>query len=231
MKVYIGPYPPMLSSRLHRRYLYRKYGSKSYTMREKDYSWDDRAVEVIEDIIQYVYDKTINRYFLHKERKIKVKIHKYDTWNADCTLALVIAPLLQKVKEDKHGGPKVDNEDVPEHLRSTQDSEYSEEAEQQGSTDKFWFDRWDWILDEMIYAFEMTNKDWESDFHSGESDFNFVPVDDKDNEVPKDEAVFYRMDRGPNDTFEVDHEGIKKIQDRIDNGYRLFGKYYRSLWS
>jgi len=27
-----------------------------------------------------------------------------------------------------------------------------------------------------------------------------------------------------------DYEGINKVNERINNGLRLFGKYFRSLW-
>ena len=33
------------------------------------------------------------------------------------------------------------------------------------------------------------------------------------------------------DMFEVDdQEGMKAEQERISNGFRLFGKYYEALW-
>jgi hypothetical protein len=38
------------------------------------------------------------------------------------------------------------------------------------------------------------------------------------------------MKRGPNYTFKVDREGMQAYQDRISNGFRLFGKYYEALW-
>jgi hypothetical protein len=39
------------------------------------------------------------------------------------------------------------------------------------------------------------------------------------------------MKRGTNDTSFYDFEGAKAYNAKIDNGLRLFGKYYRSLWS
>jgi len=30
--------------------------------------------------------------------------------------------------------------------------------------------------------------------------------------------------------IKVDHKGLKAHNARIDNGLRLFGKYYRALW-
>ena len=50
----------------------------------------------------------------------------------------------------------------------------------------------------------------------------FVP----DDENPK----LKRMEHGPNHTYVCDYEGIMKVHERIDNGLRLFGKYYRNLW-
>jgi hypothetical protein len=58
----------------------------------------------------------------------------------------------------------------------------------------------------------------------------WVPVDRDGNEVAKGEHKYYRMDRGPNDTHVYDAEGAQKIQHRITNGFRLFGKYYEGLW-
>jgi hypothetical protein len=38
------------------------------------------------------------------------------------------------------------------------------------------------------------------------------------------------MIHGPNDTYVCDYEGIRKVHDRIQNGFRLFGKYFQNLW-
>jgi hypothetical protein len=44
-------------------------------------------------------------------------------------------------------------------------------------------------------------------------------------------VLMYESLKGPNDTFKVDREGMTKHQDRIDNGLRLFGKYFSGLWN
>jgi hypothetical protein len=46
----------------------------------------------------------------------------------------------------------------------------------------------------------------------------------------KDHPNCKEMKHGPNDTFKIDHEGRKVHRARIDNGMRLFGKYYGALW-
>ena len=83
------------------------------------------------------------------ERKVSVKIDPWDTWSMDNTLSLIIVPMLKQLKADTHGAPTVDLEDVPEALR--------------GATESLFFERWDWCLDVMIYAFEITSSDvdWE----------------------------------------------------------------------
>jgi hypothetical protein len=156
-----------------------------------------------------------------------VKIDRWDTWSMDHTLGQIALPMLRQLKRDKHGAPLVDDEDVPEHLRSTA----APPKENEYDTDDNHFLRWDWVMDEMIFAFEHRLDDsWEDEFRSGEIDMLWVPVDRDGNEVPKGDHNFYQMKRGPKDTYKCDYEGMKKVQARIDNGFRLFGKYYQALW-
>ena len=117
-------------------------------------------------------------------------------------------PMLIQLKETKHGAPNVDMSDVPEELRIN-DPE-NKAFWSNGETDEKFFDRWDWIISEMIWAFEQKVKDnWEDEF--------FGP------HIPNDE--------GGIGGFEwIDHDGRKAHQDRMSNGFRLFGKYYENLW-
>lgn len=153
------------------------------------------------------------------ERKIKVHIDKWDTWSMDHTLSMIILPMLKQLKETKHGAPHVDDEDVPDELKSTT----APAKENDWDTDDNHFKRWDYVLDEMIHAFVCcANDDWENQFFSG---------DHTDTHMVKLESGCYEMVRGENYTFEIDHEGMAKANERIQNGLRLFGKYYRGLWS
>ena len=156
-----------------------------------------------------------------------VKIDRYDTWSMDSTLSPIILPMLRQLKKDKHGAPFVDDEDVPEHLRSTT----APPKENDWDTDANHFARWDWVMDEMIFAFECkVDNSWEDAFREGEHDILWVPVDKEGNEVPKGEHKYYQMGKGPNDTYKCDYEGMKVVETRIQNGFRLFGKYYQGLW-
>jgi hypothetical protein len=135
--------------------------------------------------------------------------------------------MLRQLQTTKHGAPNVADEDVPKHLRSTA----AEPKDNEWDTDSNHFLRWDWVLAEMIYAFEKKNQDdWTAEFHSGVPDMTWTPVDAEGNEVARGEHKYFRMERGPGDTHVYDAEGAKKVQDRISNGFRLFGKYYESLW-
>ena len=188
-----------------------------------------------------------------EEREISIELHDYDTWNMDHTLALIALPMLKQLKEQKHGSPTVDLEDVPEELRlhgtpRNESMQYDMFADEEYSRD-CWdahHARWDWVMDEMIFAFESecgVNEDWGDKYHSGKLDLMFVPVD-KDHNVlgpPRkieeetdpeieDKIEFWEMVHGPNHTAVFDVEGYRKEADRIQNGFRLFGKYYQGLW-
>jgi len=121
-----------------------------------------------------------------EDQKVEVQIDPWDTWSMDYTLAYIILPMLKQLKATTHGAPYVDLDDCPKDLQPKEQDEHG--------TDDTHFARWDWVLDEMIYAFDCkANKD----------------------------EVYMRFE---------DREEIQKEQERISNGFRLFGKYYESLW-
>lgn len=83
-------------------------------------------------------------------RKNEVKLDRYDSWSADWTIAQIAAPLLVQLQETKQGAPFVDDKDVPEELRSTSCAP----KENEWDTDENWFKRWDWVMQEMIFAMQ-----------------------------------------------------------------------------
>jgi hypothetical protein len=156
-----------------------------------------------------------------------VKIDNYDTWSMDSTLTPIILPMLKQLKETKHGAPYTDDADVPANLRSTTRSA-QKAKENDWDTDGNHFARWDWILDEMIWAFEQLADDsWEEQYFSGKSNIIWVPSKELD---AKGRPVTYEMKKGPGDTRKYDKKGYTKHSARIDNGLLLFGKYFRALW-
>ena len=193
MKVKIGKYPNRLTCRIHTRYMDKKYGIVNWPT---EYNRTERLLEQLEDAVQSVYNVFNWVWFDRRTQKVKVRIDRQDTWSMDHTLAPIILPMLKQLKETKHGAPFVDMEDVPKELRATkaQQNKYNK----LGEVDPKHFERWDWVMDEMIHAFEQKCKDdWQAYYYS----YN-----------------------------DWDMEGIKAEQERISNGFRLFGKYYENLW-
>ena len=153
------------------------------------------------------------------DREIDVTIDNYDIWSLDHTLAYIIHPALLLLKEKKQGSPNIDDDDVPDYLKSTS----APPKENEWDTDENWFKRWDWIMDEMIWSFKTKiDIDHDKEFYSGTHDLPFI----KSKEYP----FYSEMVRGPNDTFKIDMKGLEKHEARIQNGFRLFGKYYQALW-
>lgn len=179
-----------------------KVGETRYLNKERDKTWLYKFLLWVDSF---------------KDRKIYVHIDRWDTWSMDNTLAYIVLPMLKQLQNSKHGSPFVDDEDVPEELRSTS----APPKESQYDIDDNHHARWDWVLGEMIFAFESNLDDsWVDQFSTGTSDLGFKKLENGMSELV----------RSPNDTSTYDFEGRKKYQERITNGFRLFGKYYESLW-
>lgn len=142
MKVYLGPYSSIrflfknsiekLIAKLHHKEFF-------YQIDEKEYNIFDKNLIKFENW-WYLFSQRFE-----KERKEKVIIHDYDLWSLDYSLARIILPALVKFKEQTHGTFQTDPEDLPETMKNELKPDewggfYHEEAQ-------------NWILDEMIYAF------------------------------------------------------------------------------
>jgi len=222
MKVFIGPYKNWIGPYQIADKIFFWVDRKSIFEDEDPYMqrWDYRAADKLGDWLSDSWVKNFCNWIHEKrgDQKISVRIDRHDTWNMNNTLAAIVHPMLIQLKNTKHGGPNVDDEDVPEHLRSTN----APKKEHEWDTDEFWFDRWDWVLDEMIWTFEQyADPNAEEKFYSGTVDIKY----EKD-----EESGLNKMVSGPKDTFKVDREGMRAWSERMDNGTRLFGKYYKNLW-
>lgn len=144
-----------------------------------------------------------------EERKVEIQIDPWDSYNADHTLALIALPLIKQLKETKHGSALVDDEDVPEEIRSTS----AAPKENEWDTDDFVHARWDWVLDEILFALEQhTDDDAESKFYDH-------------SEVNKDDDFMKQIK-----SIKVNREGLEAHQKRVQNGFRLLGKYWTAMW-
>lgn len=157
MKVNIGPYIHYYTTRRTEDWWYRwRYDKFDFEVDDKDRL--DLFVEWILDKWQDILNLTINQIQDRRKRKEKIHIDNYDTWGMDHTLALIILPMLKQLQATKHGAPITDDSDVPEELRSTN----APQTENEWDTDDLFFKRWDWIMNEMIFAFEhIIDTDWE----------------------------------------------------------------------
>jgi hypothetical protein len=127
-----------------------------------------------------------------KHRKIQVRIDPWDTWSMDHTLALIIHPMLVQLKQANHGYFSSDPEDAPS-IGKGEELDY-------GGNDTLALDRYNWIMDEMIWTFDTLKTD-------------------------RDHELFFNEETGM-----YNFEGQKEHDERIQNGLRLFGKYFRGLW-
>jgi hypothetical protein len=156
------------------------------------------------------------------ERKVNVRIDPWDTWSMDNTLAHIITPMLKQLKATQHGAPKVDLEDVPEELRP-------EKLVGEYDVDENYFKRWEYVLDEMIFAFESKLTDWEDQFWKVKPEIDW----NDPFETGKVMDGFSKIDVSPlkwRTSGECDWDARAAYQARITNGFRLFGKYYEGLW-
>jgi hypothetical protein len=73
---------------------------------------------------------------IERERKVKIQIDPWDTWNADCTMAAINAQILKQFRKSECLGhpSNLDPEDYPAELDE--------------------INGWLYIIDEMIYAFD-----------------------------------------------------------------------------
>ena len=213
---------------------YRNHWLSPYTIMEKVLfwkKWTDPDFDLYDDKNEHYIDwlngpmKVAQKCLDVIHPKVNyVKIDKWDTWSMDSTLSIIILPMLKQLRATKHGAPTTDDADVPEGLRSTD----APPKEDEWDVDENWFKRWDWIMDEMIWTFEQKQPDcdWEHQYYSGVHDTSFRAIEwDADGK-----ALLHEQVKGPNNTFKVDREGLDKHQERINNGMKLFGKYYQGLW-
>lgn len=230
MKVYIGEYPDYRwNCEIHYNYMNKKYG----------YEWGksnnrfEKFLEKCEDAIQWIYDHSINYIVKNRKRKIKVKIHQYDTWGMDHTLSYIILPMLKQLKATKHGSPYVEPEDLPEELRlnEREDKVFNEgywnkelnasEEEIVAASNKF-HSQWKWVLDQMIWSFEQETDEENEHKHYYDPYEPGEVIEDDPNELFDKK---WRMEMG-----KFNSEKHQAFNERKQRGFTLFGKYYQALW-
>jgi hypothetical protein len=193
MRVKIGPYKDWIGP-------YTISNAIFFWVDKRAMDWDDEYLkrwdaQACEKFGNWLASGWVND-FCHwidkfRTRKVEVRIDPYDTWSMDHTLALIVHPMLVQLKQNNHGYFSSDPEDAPQ-IGKGEEVDY-------GGNDTLALDRYNWIMDEMIWTFDQIA-------HGN------------------DGMEFYSEENG------WDVENHKKYDQRIANGLRLFGKYYRALW-
>ena len=160
MKVYIGNYPQYFGTMQVARLL--RFWDKKRPITDK-FARDSEAMWALYGRLTWKSknpkEPTWLARFLSwvqskRKQTIRVRIDKWDTWSLDTTLAHIIVPCLKQLKATQHGAGEVEDEDVPPALRST-----AAPPVKSGGVDDNHFKRWDYLLDEMIWAFERLLED------------------------------------------------------------------------
>lgn len=92
-----------------------------------------------------------------KNRAFNIHIDDFDVWSLDYTLACIIHPALIRLKETKHGYPELWEDGMVTHHNYDRQLHFDfidEEVETQ-----YLIDKWNVIMDKMIYSFEQIVKD------------------------------------------------------------------------
>lgn len=153
-------------------------------------------------------------------KKCVVEVGYGDDWNGDWTIATIVLPLLKRIKENKQGAPCVDDEDVPEELRSNSCAP----KENEWDTDENFFKRWDYVMDEMIFAMEEIANDKENEppYHTKHGEMTFGEIDPY---TKTGEIKFEGWESTPES-----EAANKAYHERVQNGCRLFGTYMMAMW-
>jgi hypothetical protein len=174
MKIYIGKYPKHYSFFIH------ESSGDGWWQKAIEW-WNDKIAERLPD------------FSFRKDRYKYIHIDNHDVWDMSQTLACIILPMLERLKEKKQGAPHIDDEDVPEELRRPAEAHKCD-------VDEHWFERWDYVLDKMIWSFKQILRDDRMTQFYGE------------------------------DYFHHDDKASKAYEAEIQVGLKLFAKYYDSLY-
>lgn len=164
------------------------------------------------------------------ERKIDVHIEKHDTYSLDHTLALIILPALIQLKNSKHGVPSGIVEDIADEYDGQYCFDFIKEDKNEVFDEKC--RKWDEIFDKMIWSFQqLVIEDYDDKYHHGKMDVGWEKTKDKimNPLTGMMEHMYEMVDKNPNEHW-YDSVGHMLHEERIQEGFDLFGKYYRSLW-
>lgn len=198
-----GKYPRWhTTSGLENRWLEFRYGEEGLDLPESKYDNFDRIVVAVLDGIQWVLNKTINPFNEWRGQKIRVHVEYHDIWSADTTIAHMVLPLLERLRDEKNGYPLIDPKEIEGLPR-----ELKPKKKELDESDPKAEARWNWVMNEMIFAMQCIADDsWEDEFFEHKDPNDWMSV---------------RM---------INKEKYDETQKRIDRGLKFFGIFFRALW-
>ena len=166
-----------------------------------------------------------------------------ETWSAYTSIAKYAIPRLKYMKEHTHGTPtQMFAPPTNDELTAKANEIYLKRIEnnEDGNAQKDWDDaefffqtsydeartdaaikKWAYTINEMIYALEWcVNEDWDKEgIITGKTE----PIDPND----KLDTLCYQYDE---EKPIYDWDKMKEVHARVDNGLKLFGENFQSLW-
>jgi len=129
--------------------------------------WDYRAADKLGDWLSTTWVLNLCEWIdKFRTRKVKVQIDPYDTWSMDHTLSLIVHPMLVQLKAANHGYFSSDPEDAPQIGKG--------EVTDYGGNDTRALDRYNWIMDEMIWTFDQLAHGDDMMFYSEKDGWDLV---------------------------------------------------------
>lgn len=144
----------------------------------------------------------------NSDREISVEIDKFDTWNLDHTLALIISKALKQYKEnDINSIPGSFFEQSTAYSFTQMAFKFYEDDNE--LVEKEASKQWVEIVDKMIFSFEQAINE-EGMYGEGQ----FYSIDPHNLKVK----------------VKVNYVELDEHNAKIQEGFDLFAKYYRNLW-
>jgi len=172
----------------------------------------------------------IGKYQKNGRKKVDIHIDKYDSWNAAHTMAYVILPILLQLRNTSSS--------IPAEFADIKNEDYSGQytfdfykADHSAAFDKC-IENWNKTLDKMIWSFQQLVVDeYEQLYHHGQPKFSWKDTNQTTyNPITKKHEETYEMvDDNPGEHW-YDVAGHKLHEQKMKEGFELFGKYFTHLW-
>jgi len=166
-----------------------EFGRKEYPEWVHDFGdWISKS-EILCNFFEKLYNFRIRKGY----QRTYIKIDKYDSWNAYCTIGKLIIPILKELKETTQSWPSC--EEVPT------------------------FEDWEKILEKMIWSFEELVEDsWEFKYTLVEPEIDWEKHEDDEGKIYK--PLRWKVE-GEYD-YEGMENHAKKIQEGLDLFAKFF---------